>query len=122
VTVLGRVGPASALALWVDPKVHADEVARFRSKIVAGPGDGDCSIWISLPAWNSMVATVSSAVAWSCTLHHHCTRLGPWSYDPRSGWSFDGALDSLFIGELLTGRHQRGERHHHILDLENMMG
>jgi hypothetical protein len=46
VTVLGRVGRAPALALWVDPKVHAAEVARFRSKIVAGPGDGDCSIWI----------------------------------------------------------------------------
>ena len=45
-TVLGRVGRPSALTLWVDPKVHAAEVARFRSKIVAGPGDGDCSIWI----------------------------------------------------------------------------
>jgi hypothetical protein len=32
--------------LWVDPAVHAAEVARFRSKIVAGPGDGDCSTWI----------------------------------------------------------------------------
>jgi hypothetical protein len=30
----------------VDPKVHAAEVARFRAKIVAVPGDGDCSIWI----------------------------------------------------------------------------
>ena len=44
-TVLGREGEA-ALVVWVDPKVHAAEVARFRSKIVAGPGDGDCSIWI----------------------------------------------------------------------------
>jgi hypothetical protein len=26
--------------------VHAAEVVRFRAKIVAGPGDGDCSIWI----------------------------------------------------------------------------
>ena len=26
--------------------MHAAEVARFRSKIVAGPGDEDCSIWI----------------------------------------------------------------------------
>jgi hypothetical protein len=26
--------------------VHAVEVARFRAKIVAGPGDGDCGIWI----------------------------------------------------------------------------
>jgi len=32
--------------LWVDPKVHAAEVARFRSKIVSGPGEEDCSIWI----------------------------------------------------------------------------
>jgi len=47
VTVLGPEGRAPALALWVDPKVHAAEVARFRSKIVAGPGDGDFSIWIS---------------------------------------------------------------------------
>jgi hypothetical protein len=46
VTVLGRVRRAPALALWVDPKVHAAEAARFRSKIVAGTGDGDCSIWI----------------------------------------------------------------------------
>jgi hypothetical protein len=46
VTVFGRVGRAPAVALWVDPKVHAAEVARFRAKIVAGPGDGDCSIWI----------------------------------------------------------------------------
>jgi hypothetical protein len=46
VTVLGRVGQAPAIALWVGPKVHAAEIARFRSKIVAGPGDRDCSIWI----------------------------------------------------------------------------
>ena len=26
--------------------MHAAEVARFRSKIVAGPGERDCSIWI----------------------------------------------------------------------------
>ena len=45
-TVLGRVGRAPAVALWVDPKVHAAEIARFRSKIVAGPGDRDCSILI----------------------------------------------------------------------------
>jgi hypothetical protein len=43
-TVLGRVGRSPAVALWVDPKLHAAEVTRFRSKIVAGPGDGDCSI------------------------------------------------------------------------------
>jgi hypothetical protein len=46
VTILVRVGRAPAVARWVDPTVHAAEVARFRSKIVAGPGDGDCSIWI----------------------------------------------------------------------------
>jgi hypothetical protein len=40
------VGRVPALALWVGPTVHAAEVTRFRSKIVAGPGDGDCSIWI----------------------------------------------------------------------------
>ena len=34
-----------AAALWVDPKVHAAEVVRFRSKIVTGPRDEDCSIW-----------------------------------------------------------------------------
>lgn len=37
---------ARTCALWVDPKVHGAEVARFRSKVVAGPGDRDCSIWI----------------------------------------------------------------------------
>jgi hypothetical protein len=46
VTAVGQVGWAPALAPWVDPTVHAAEVARFRSKMVAGPGDGDCSIWI----------------------------------------------------------------------------
>ena len=40
------MGRAPALALWVDPTVHAAEVARFRSKIVAGPRDRDCTIWI----------------------------------------------------------------------------
>jgi hypothetical protein len=32
VTVLGRVGRSPAVALWVDPKVHAAEVARFRTR------------------------------------------------------------------------------------------
>jgi hypothetical protein len=40
------VGRAPAVALWVDPNVHAADVARFGSKVVAGPGDGDRSIWI----------------------------------------------------------------------------
>ena len=43
---LGCVGRAPAVALWVDPNVHAAEVTRFRSKIVAGLADADCSIWI----------------------------------------------------------------------------
>jgi hypothetical protein len=30
---------SSAAALWVDPKVRAAEVVRFRSKIVTGPRD-----------------------------------------------------------------------------------
>jgi hypothetical protein len=34
-----------AAALRVDPKVHAAEVARFRSKIVTGPREEECSIW-----------------------------------------------------------------------------
>ena len=44
VTVLGRVGRGPALALWVDPKVHAAEVARFRAKIVAGPGETETAV------------------------------------------------------------------------------
>ena len=60
-TVVGRVGRAPALTLWVDPKVHAGEVARFHSKIVAGPGDGDWSIWLA----------ASEPMAWPI-LHHLC--------------------------------------------------
>src|SRR4051812_15216049 len=44
--VLGRVGRAPAVALWGDPKGHVAEGARVRAQIVAGPGDGDCSIWV----------------------------------------------------------------------------
>src|SRR3954454_21489680 len=44
VSVVGLMERPAA-ALWVDPKVHAAEVARFRSNIVAGPRDEDCSIW-----------------------------------------------------------------------------
>lgn len=36
----------AASTLWVDPDLHASEVRRFRSKIVAGPGEEDCSIWV----------------------------------------------------------------------------
>ena len=54
-TVLGRVGLAPAVALWVDPTVHAAEIARFRAKIVAGPGDGDCSIWMDWQHRSRMV-------------------------------------------------------------------
>jgi hypothetical protein len=46
VTVLGRVGRAPALALWVDPKVHAAEVARVSQQDRGRTGDRDCSIWI----------------------------------------------------------------------------
>jgi hypothetical protein len=42
---LGGVGRAPPLALWVDPRGHAAEAARFHSKVVAGPDDADC-IWI----------------------------------------------------------------------------
>ena len=82
VTVLGRVGRAPAVALWVDPKVHAAEIARFRSKIVAGPGDRDCSIWIgsigadgygqssSLPvrAWDSACGPTGMRRRWPSDL------------------------------------------------------
>jgi hypothetical protein len=31
--------------LWVDSRVHAGEVARFRSYVVAGPDEDSCSLW-----------------------------------------------------------------------------
>ena len=46
VTGLGRVGRAPVVVLCVDPTVHPADVIRFRSKIVAEPSDGDCSVWI----------------------------------------------------------------------------
>ena len=64
-TVLGRVGRAPAVALWVDPKVHAAEVARFRSKIVAGPGDGDCSIWIGDRVLRVVLRLVVRCTPWA---------------------------------------------------------
>ena len=45
-SVVGLLNRSPAAALWVDPKVHAADVARFRSKIVTRPGEEDCSIWI----------------------------------------------------------------------------
>lgn len=36
----------TAAALVVDPRTHREEVDRFRSFIVAGPGDSDCDIWV----------------------------------------------------------------------------
>jgi hypothetical protein len=37
----------SAGLLVVDPRIHADEIARFTSHIVRGPTASDCDIWIS---------------------------------------------------------------------------
>lgn len=34
------------LPLRVDPVEHACEIARFRSRIVAGPLESDCSVWV----------------------------------------------------------------------------
>lgn len=36
----------TAAGLVVDPRVHAEEIARFTSYIVEGPADHDCDIWI----------------------------------------------------------------------------
>lgn len=36
---------APAVALWVDPVLHAAECARFANYIVAGPTASDCAIW-----------------------------------------------------------------------------
>ena len=33
-------------ALWVDPVRHADEIARFWAKVVQGPGEKDCWLWV----------------------------------------------------------------------------
>ncbi|MDO3101096.1 hypothetical protein P5V93_23545 [Mycobacteroides abscessus subsp. abscessus] len=32
--------------LWVDPRIHATECARFDSFVAIGPTETDCSIWI----------------------------------------------------------------------------
>jgi hypothetical protein len=32
--------------LVVDPDAHADELARFESNVVCGPGADDCAIWV----------------------------------------------------------------------------
>ena len=44
--VLGRVGRAPALALWVDRKVHAAEGRPVSQQDRGRTGDRDCSIWI----------------------------------------------------------------------------
>jgi len=46
VKVLGRVGRAPALALWVDRKVHAAEGRPVSQQDRGRTGDRDCSIWI----------------------------------------------------------------------------
>jgi hypothetical protein len=33
-------------SLWVDPARHADEIARFWAKVVKGPGQRDCWLWV----------------------------------------------------------------------------
>ena len=45
-TVLGRVGRASAVALWVDPTVHAAEGRPVSQQDRGRTGDRDCSIWM----------------------------------------------------------------------------
>src|SRR4051794_1549857 len=37
----------SAGLLVVDPRVHADEIARFTSHVVRGPTASDCDIWVA---------------------------------------------------------------------------
>ena len=32
--------------LVVDPEAHAEELARFESNVVRGPGADDCAIWV----------------------------------------------------------------------------
>ena len=36
----------TAAGLVVDPWAHAEEIARFLSYVVRGPGDRDCDIWV----------------------------------------------------------------------------
>lgn len=43
---IGCGATRSATPLWVDPQLHAAESARFRSYVVTGPRDEDCSIWV----------------------------------------------------------------------------
>jgi hypothetical protein len=37
----------SAGRLVVDPRIHADEIARFTSHVVRGPTASDCDIWVA---------------------------------------------------------------------------
>jgi len=53
VKVLGRVGRAPALALWVDRKVHAAEGRPVSQQIVAGRATGIAAS--GLAAWEPMV-------------------------------------------------------------------
>ncbi|MGW4101469.1 MULTISPECIES: hypothetical protein [Mycobacteriaceae] len=39
------VGVSQPLRLVVNPTIHADELERFESEIVRGPGPEDCAIW-----------------------------------------------------------------------------
>lgn len=39
------MGVSQPLRLVVNPTIHADELERFESEIVRGPGPEDCAIW-----------------------------------------------------------------------------
>jgi hypothetical protein len=49
VAIIGRERRHAA-TLWVDPKVHAAEYARFSTYLVAGPREEGCSIWTAASA------------------------------------------------------------------------
>ena len=44
---IGVMGVSQPLRLVVDPRVHADELARFEDNVVRGRGEQDCAIWCS---------------------------------------------------------------------------
>ena len=49
VAIIGRERRPAA-TLWVDPKVHAAEYARFSTYVVAGKREEGCSIWTAASA------------------------------------------------------------------------
>jgi hypothetical protein len=40
------LGVSQPLRLVVDRRLHAEELRRFESYVVAGPGADDCAIWV----------------------------------------------------------------------------